>query len=113
MRESIGMPVSMSLSVSLISPPKATVSPDCMATVLLILRCRMVGESIPELKVATASLTSCSISRITRPPALTLGVTLRMTPVSTCWKVLVTPPVSATTSPVLNGTVSPTWIVAV
>ncbi len=56
MRESIGMPVSMLLSVSRISPPKATVSPDCMATVLEILRCRMVGESIPELKTKRTEL---------------------------------------------------------
>ena len=37
---------------------------------------------MPEVVVGTTSLTSCRISMVTRPPALTRGVTLRITPVS-------------------------------
>ena len=78
----IGTPLVVSLIRSRTRPPRATVAPLWIAMVLSSLRCWMVGESMFEVVVSTASLTSCTTSRITSPPALTRGVTVRMTPVS-------------------------------
>ena len=83
---STGMPELLCESLSRISPASPTVCPSWIATRVRISRWSKVGE----LRVLVTCegtfeetlLTSCEISRVTRPPELTLGVTSRMTPVS-------------------------------
>src|SRR5262245_24958230 len=75
----------------------------------------MVGETIPEVVVCTAVLTSCSISSSTRPPSLMRGVMLRIMPVLRMFTELtIGAPgtCTATADCVTIGTSSPTCRVA-
>src|SRR4029077_12899055 len=75
----------------------------------------MVGETIPEVVVCTAVLTSCSISSSTRPPSLMRGVMFRIIPVLRMFTELtIGAPgtCTATADCVTIGTSSPTCRVA-
>src|SRR5215470_17178194 len=75
----------------------------------------MVGETIPEVVVGTAVLTSCSMSSRTRPPSLMRGVMFKMMPVLRMFTELtIGAPgtCTATADCVTIGTSSPTCKVA-
>ena len=68
------------LSASLMRPPRMTVWPSFTVTLLLICLLEVVGV-LTVIGVRTSS-TVCSISRATRFPLRTCGVTFSMSPVS-------------------------------
>src|SRR5262245_34864441 len=75
----------------------------------------MVGETIPEVVVGTAVLTSCSISSSTRPPSLMRGVMFKIMPVVrmlTALTIGAPGTCTATADCVTIGTSSPTCKVA-
>jgi hypothetical protein len=69
--------------LSRIRPASPIVCPSCTTIRERTARSRKVGELMPKLgALGSTSLTCCEMSRVTRPPLLTRGITSVMTPVS-------------------------------
>ena len=76
-----GMPCLPDVLLSRIRPPSTSVSPERTATLLLNWRCKKLRWPVVASSVPT-SVTAWLICMVTMLPALTEGVTDRVTPVS-------------------------------
>jgi hypothetical protein len=116
MSERSGTPLRALFFVSWIRPPSASVPPFGTDTTVLSRRWEIVGALSVEVVVVIGVLTSCSISSVATPFALTRGVTRMITPVL-IYVMLFTsgaPAVIVLTACARGtGTSSPTWRTAV